>query len=190
MDVTVLECANQENRPDRRHGMDSMQKTFVTSPIRRPLGAVGDDQGPCSNGWNLSRTSADCRCDALTRSGSITNTRELKKHTECFNCSRTYFDRFFEACPHCGSDSVLHYSSEEMNYFCREARVSPSIFFDLPTTSTDVFPDERIQRFEPRGTPSTRAATQKFTISDSTARHAVCGRRQPFSRVRSKRIRM
>jgi len=175
--------------------MDSIQKTFVTSPIRQLLGAEGKNQGACSTRWNFSRTSADCRRDSSPEErtdqvNSMTNTRQLKKHTECFNCSRTYFDRFFEACPHCGSDSVLHYSSEEMNYFCREAR-EPQ--YRLRSPDDDIAscaPVERMQRPEPRGTPCSRASSHRFSVGDTTAQHAICGGGQPFSRIRPKRIRM
>jgi len=175
--------------------MDSIQKTFVTSPIRQLLGTVGKNQGACSTQWNFSRTSADCRRDSSPEErtdqiNSMTNTRQLKKHTECFNCSRTYFDRFFEACPHCGRDSVLHYSSEEMNYFCREARVSPSIALISRRRHRQLCPVERMQRPEPRGTPCSRASSHRFSVGDTTAQHAVCGGGQPFSRIRPKRIRM
>jgi hypothetical protein len=40
----------------------------------------------------------------------------IKKHTECFSCSRIYFDRLLPSCPHCGSAMVRHYNSEELNY--------------------------------------------------------------------------
>ncbi len=70
--------------------MDSIQKTFVTSPIRQLLGAVGKNQGACSTQWNFSRTSADCRRDSFPEErtdqvNSMTNRRQLKKHTGCFN---------------------------------------------------------------------------------------------------------
>lgn len=43
--------------------------------------------------------------------------RYVKEHTYCFLCARTYFYRLTERCPRCGSRSVQHYTSDELNLF-------------------------------------------------------------------------
>jgi len=59
-----------------------------------------------------------------------------KKHTECFSCSRIYFDRLLASCPHCGSATVRHYNSEELNYFSHGSSADECIEFDRrPTVS-------------------------------------------------------
>src|SRR5207248_5476160 len=47
-----------------------------------------------------------------------------KQHTECFMCSRIFFDMFLEQCPRCGSRSLRQYTSGEFNTFARPADVS------------------------------------------------------------------
>lgn len=49
----------------------------------------------------------------------------MKKHTECFTCSRFYFGVTLAACPRCGSKALQHYSTEEMNLFARDVDLSP-----------------------------------------------------------------
>jgi hypothetical protein len=54
----------------------------------------------------------------------------IKKHTECFSCSRIYFDRLLPSCPHCGSAMVRHYKSEELNYLSYESSAEECVEFE------------------------------------------------------------
>jgi hypothetical protein len=60
----------------------------------------------------------------------------FKKHTQCFSCSRIYFDRLLPSCPHCGSAMVRHYNSEELTYFSFTSSADEYVEFERrPTVS-------------------------------------------------------
>lgn len=40
-----------------------------------------------------------------------------RRSTQCFICSRIYFDRELSKCPNCGSNSLQHYTSADLNHF-------------------------------------------------------------------------
>jgi hypothetical protein len=61
------------------------------------------------------------------------NTR-VTRHTECFICSRIYFNRLLHSCPHCGSTTVRHYDSEDLNYFAQKLRADARVEPELKTT--------------------------------------------------------
>lgn len=42
-------------------------------------------------------------------------------HTECFMCGRIYFDQVLHKCPGCGSVSLQHYSTEDLDSFLHRA---------------------------------------------------------------------
>ncbi len=44
-----------------------------------------------------------------------------EQHTECFTCARIYFDEVLHKCPRCGSNSVRHYNTDELNLFSRHS---------------------------------------------------------------------
>jgi hypothetical protein len=58
------------------------------------------------------------------------NRGHIKKHTECFGCSRIYFDRLLPSCPHCGSAMVRHYNPEELNYLSHGSSADESVEFE------------------------------------------------------------
>ena len=73
------------------------------------------------------------------RPGRIPHQERIEKHTQCFTCSRIYFDELFHSCPHCGSATVRHYNSEELNHFSREpGREAHVEFTELAERSTPI----------------------------------------------------
>lgn len=54
----------------------------------------------------------------------------IKKHTECFSCSRIYFDSLLPSCPHCGSTMVRHYNSEELIYLSHRSNADECVEFE------------------------------------------------------------
>jgi hypothetical protein len=60
---------------------------------------------------------------------------QVKKHTECFSCSRIYFDRLLPTCPHCGSAVVRHYNSEELNCFSHGSSADECVEFERRANS-------------------------------------------------------
>ena len=40
------------------------------------------------------------------------------RSTQCFVCSRIYFDQNLSKCPHCHSDSLQHYATSDLGHFC------------------------------------------------------------------------
>ena len=54
----------------------------------------------------------------------------IKKHTECFSCSRIYFDRFLPSCPHCGSAMARHYNPEEFNILSHSSSADKCVEFE------------------------------------------------------------
>jgi hypothetical protein len=61
----------------------------------------------------------------------------IKKHTECFSCSRIYFDRLLPSCPHCGSAMVRHYNSEELNFFSHSSSADECVEFERRATVSE-----------------------------------------------------
>jgi hypothetical protein len=55
---------------------------------------------------------------------------QIEKHTECFSCSRIYFDRFLPSCPHCGSAMVRHYNPEELHYLSHSSSADECVEFE------------------------------------------------------------
>lgn len=47
------------------------------------------------------------------------------ENTQCFMCSRIYFDQSLSKCPHCNSDSLQHYATADLNYFARDPVKAP-----------------------------------------------------------------
>ena len=41
------------------------------------------------------------------------------RSTQCFICSRIYFGQYLSRCPNCDSDSLLHYTTADLNHFAR-----------------------------------------------------------------------
>lgn len=42
------------------------------------------------------------------------------QNTQCFVCSRIYFDQSLQRCPHCNSESLQHYTTDDLNHFARD----------------------------------------------------------------------
>ena len=40
------------------------------------------------------------------------------RSTQCFTCSRIYFDQNLSRCPHCHSDSLQYYANSDLSHFC------------------------------------------------------------------------
>lgn len=40
-------------------------------------------------------------------------------NTQCFMCSRIYFDQNLRKCPRCNSESLQHYSTADLSHFAR-----------------------------------------------------------------------
>jgi len=40
--------------------------------------------------------------------------------TQCFVCSRIYFDQSLQRCPHCNSESLQYYTTDDLNQFARD----------------------------------------------------------------------
>ena len=57
----------------------------------------------------------DCP-NALTDTSAV----RLRQNTQCFICSRIYFDQTLSKCPHCNSESLQHYSTADLNHFARD----------------------------------------------------------------------
>lgn len=45
--------------------------------------------------------------------------------TQCFVCSRIYFDRTLQKCPHCNSESLHYYTTADLVHFVRDPKRSP-----------------------------------------------------------------
>jgi hypothetical protein len=43
------------------------------------------------------------------------------QNTQCFICSRIYFDQSLQRCPNCNSESLLHYTTDDLNQFARDS---------------------------------------------------------------------
>ena len=53
------------------------------------------------------------RCDSSRETERETPDRS----TQCFICSRIYFDKDLSKCPNCNSDSLQHYTTADLNHF-------------------------------------------------------------------------
>jgi len=47
----------------------------------------------------------------------VTESGSSDRSTQCFNCSRIYFDQDLSKCPNCNSVSLQHYTTADLNYF-------------------------------------------------------------------------
>jgi hypothetical protein len=47
------------------------------------------------------------------------------RSTQCFNCSRIYFDQVLSRCPHCNSDSLQHYTTADLDRFAHSGAREP-----------------------------------------------------------------
>jgi hypothetical protein len=56
-------------------------------------------------------------CEQLSNNSSAPRSPQ---NTQCFMCSRIYFDQSLSTCPHCNSDSLQHYSTADLNHFARD----------------------------------------------------------------------
>ena len=56
-------------------------------------------------------------CQPMPSNASAARARE---NTQCFICSRIYFDQSLSKCPHCNSDALQHYSTADLNHFARD----------------------------------------------------------------------
>src|SRR6266566_888575 len=85
------------------------------------------------------RARTRARGPRLRKIGIDRSTRKITTHTECFTCSRIFFDRLFDSCPHCGRTTARHYYSEDLNYFTQKSRVGQPLYrrsqSRLPATS-------------------------------------------------------
>ena len=45
--------------------------------------------------------------------------------TQCFACSRIYFDRVLQKCPRCKSESLHHYTTADLVHFVRDPTREP-----------------------------------------------------------------
>lgn len=61
--------------------------------------------------------------------------RYVKEHTYCFMCARTYFCRMLDECPHCGSQSIQHYTSDELHLFGPDRNLETGIEKEAPVLS-------------------------------------------------------
>lgn len=49
-----------------------------------------------------------------------TSTTRSSQNTQCFICSRIYFDQSLQRCPHCNSESLQHFTNDDLNQFARD----------------------------------------------------------------------
>lgn len=61
-----------------------------------------------------SRNSTDEDCKDVPKDAG------LYRSSQCFICSRIYFDQSLSKCPRCNSDSLQHYTTADLNYFARD----------------------------------------------------------------------
>lgn len=47
------------------------------------------------------------------------------RSTQCFTCSRIYFDKDLSKCPNCNSDSLQHYTTADLNHFVHNGARGP-----------------------------------------------------------------
>lgn len=57
-------------------------------------------------------------CEQLSNNTSATRS---SANTQCFICSRIYFDQSLHRCPHCNSESLQHYTTDDLNLFARDS---------------------------------------------------------------------
>jgi hypothetical protein len=53
------------------------------------------------------------------------STKRSSQNTQCFICSRIYFDQNLQKCPHCNSESLQHYTTDDLNQFARDPARKP-----------------------------------------------------------------
>ena len=56
-------------------------------------------------------------CEQMSNNTSATRSSQ---NTQCFICSRIYFDQNLQRCPHCNSESLQHYTNDDLNQFARD----------------------------------------------------------------------
>jgi hypothetical protein len=56
-------------------------------------------------------------CEQMSNNTSATRSSQ---NTQCFICSRIYFDQSLQRCPHCNSESLQHYTNDDLNQFARD----------------------------------------------------------------------
>ena len=56
-------------------------------------------------------------CERMSNNTSATRSSQ---NTQCFICSRIYFDQSLQRCPHCNSESLQHYTNDDLNQFARD----------------------------------------------------------------------
>jgi hypothetical protein len=54
------------------------------------------------------------------RQSNNSSTTRSSQNTQCFICSRIYFDQNLQKCPHCNSKSLQHYTTDDLNQFARD----------------------------------------------------------------------
>jgi hypothetical protein len=57
---------------------------------------------------------------AFRDSSRETECENSDRSTQCFICSRIYFDQNLSKCPHCNSDSLQHYTTADLNHFAHK----------------------------------------------------------------------
>jgi len=87
------------------------QITSETQAALKVTGAVG---GRRSSQW---RESTGRKCEQMSNS-NLFATRSCQS-TQCFICSRIYFDQSLRKCPHCNSNSVQHFTTDDLSHFAR-----------------------------------------------------------------------
>ena len=61
-------------------------------------------------------------CEQLSNN---TSAARSPQNTQCFTCSRIYFGQSLQRCPHCNSDSLQHYTTDDLNHFARDPVRAP-----------------------------------------------------------------
>jgi hypothetical protein len=56
---------------------------------------------------------------------NTTSAARSSPNTQCFICSRIYFDQSLQRCPHCNSESLQHYTTDDLNHFARDPLRKP-----------------------------------------------------------------
>lgn len=54
-----------------------------------------------------------------------TESRNSDRSTQCFICSRIYFDQQFSKCPNCNSSSLQHYTTADLDHFAHNGVREP-----------------------------------------------------------------
>ena len=64
----------------------------------------------------------DQDCEQMLKDAFATRSYQS---TQCFVCSRIYFDQTLKKCPHCSSESLHHYTTADLVHFVRDQTRSP-----------------------------------------------------------------